>query len=95
MIGEGYEVDLNVGQSRFVVDLAIRVPGESAYRLGILLDGQAYYERRDLLEREMMRPKLLVDFGWRLLVVLGKDWFEDPERVRQRIRDALNPESEA
>ncbi|MEZ6105134.1 MAG: AAA domain-containing protein [Pirellulaceae bacterium] len=95
LIGEGYEVDLNVGQSRFVVDLAIRVPGESAYRLGILLDGQAYYERRDLLEREMMRPKLLVDFGWRLLVVLGKDWFEDPERVRQRIRDALNPESEA
>lgn len=86
---EGFEVVLNVGQSRFVVDVAIRAPGESAFRLGILLDGQAYYERSDLLEREMMRPKLLTDFGWKLLVVLGKDWYENRESVKARVLQTL------
>ncbi|HRE99571.1 MAG TPA: AAA domain-containing protein [Pirellulaceae bacterium] len=86
---EGFVVDRQVGQSRFVVDLAVRRPDERAYCLGILLDGRAYHERRDLLEREMMRPKLLADFGWKPCIVLAKDCWNDPEQVRQRLREKL------
>ena len=65
-------------------------PGRSPTRrsivpLGILLDNRAYYEQSDLLERDMMRPKLLRAFGWQVAFVLAKDWYEDPEAVLQRL----------
>ncbi|HEV8058958.1 MAG TPA: AAA domain-containing protein [Gemmataceae bacterium] len=74
----GYEVDLEVGQSSFRCDLAVRLPGEREYRAGILVDTPAYYGQPDLLEREVMRPKLLEAFGWRIAHVLAKDWYTDP-----------------
>src|SRR5262249_11152117 len=60
----GYEVDQNVGQSSFRCDLAVRRPGEREYRAGILVDTEAYYRQTDILERDVMRPKLLESFGW-------------------------------
>ena len=61
-----------------------RKAGEAAYRLGILLDNEAYYDQADLLERDMMRPRLLRDFGWKATVVLAKDWYQDRAAVLDR-----------
>ena len=73
----------------FKVDLAIRSEHDSIYRLGLLVDGRAYYEQGDLLERDMMRPKLLRDFGWRVAIVLGIDWYQDGPAVKAKILDLL------
>jgi len=81
----GYQVDYNVGQSHFRCDLAVYREGDSEYRLGILVDGSSYYEQEDILERDMMRPRLLRAFGWRVTHVLAKDWLSDSESVVQRI----------
>lgn len=81
----GFLVDRRVGQSHFRCDLAVRREGDDAYRLGILLDGRAYYEQSDLLERDMMRPRLLRAFGWPVAFVLAKDWYEDPKAVMDRL----------
>jgi hypothetical protein len=75
----GYEVDRRIGQSHFRCDLAVREPGETEYRLGILLDGDDYYAQADILERDLLRPRLLRAFGWRTAHVLTKDWYEDAE----------------
>lgn len=77
----GYAVDCGVGQSHFQCDLAVRRPGDAAYRLGILVDGDEYYRQRDILERDLMKPRLLQQFGWRIAVVLAKSWWEAPEAV--------------
>ena len=45
------------------------------------MDSSAYYEQSDILEREIMRPKLLQEFGWKIEFVLAKDWYVDRERV--------------
>ncbi|WP_425398481.1 AAA domain-containing protein [Aeoliella sp.] len=76
----GFTVDCSVGQSHFRCDLAVYRPGDSIYRLGVLIDGQKYYEQNDLLERDMMRPRLLRAFGWRIAQVFAKDWYADPDR---------------
>src|SRR5262249_37492022 len=81
----GYDVDREVGQSQFRCDLAIRAPGEHPYRLGILVDTPRYYEETDLIERDLMRPKLLKDFGWTVTHVLSKDWHDDPQQVLNRL----------
>lgn len=85
----GYVVDPLVGQSHFRLELAVRLPEDSAYRLGILVDTHDQYEQGDQLEREMMRPRLLRAFGWRVVKVLGKDWYDDRQRELDRLLEFL------
>jgi hypothetical protein len=85
LIQRGYAVDQGVGQSHFRCDLAVRRPEESVYRLGIFLDGDAYYAQANVLERDMLRPRLLRAFGWRTVHILAKDWYDDPEKVVERL----------
>ncbi len=85
----GFEVDHHVGQSHFRCDLAVRNRDGAAYQLGILLDGESYYEQTDVLERDMMRPKLLRAFGWTIMHVLAKDWYADREEVLDRMSRRL------
>lgn len=82
---EGYLVDHCVGQSHFRCDLAVYRDGDRKYRLGILIDGTSYYEQEDLLERDMLRPRLLRAFGWRVTHVLAKDWLSDSAGVTKRL----------
>ena len=81
----GYLVDRSIGQSHFRCDLAVRRDGDPVYRLGILMDTDLYYEQPDVLERDMMRPRLLKGFGWNVAFVLAKDWYEDHEDVLRRL----------
>ena len=85
----GYEVDLNVGQSRFRCDLAIRKTTDALHQLGILVDTNAHYANPNLLDRYLMQPSILRAFGWRCVLVLTKDWFHEPEAVLDRIERDL------
>ncbi|WP_164103206.1 AAA domain-containing protein [Candidatus Laterigemmans baculatus] len=85
LTARGYRVDRAVGQSHFRCDLAVYRQGDDRYRLGILVDTAAYYEQTDLVERDVMRPRLLQAFGWRVARVLAKDWYADPDGVTETI----------
>ena len=91
---KGYVVDRAVGQSHFRCDLAVRREGETAYRLAILLDNDGYYDQSDLLERDLMRPKLLRDFGWKVAFVLAKDWYDNRTAVLDRLERLIAGEEE-
>jgi hypothetical protein len=78
---QGYEVDLDVGQSSFRCQLALKRRGEHEYRAGLLIDTAAHYDQLDSIEREVMRPRLLEAFGWRIKHVLAKDWLADEAAV--------------
>jgi hypothetical protein len=81
----GFEVDEDVGQSGFRCDLAVRSKGESRYRLGIIVDTDAYYRNDNILERDVLRPRLLRNFGWNVALVLTKDWFENADALMKTI----------
>ena len=85
----GYEVDLNIGQSHFRVDLAVRRAGDAKYRLGILLDTASGYDQFEPLERDVLRPRLLRNFGWRMTTVMAKDWLADSASEIKRIEKYL------
>ncbi len=89
LLKEGFLVEFGVGQSQFRCDLAIRREGDSTYRLGIRLDTQDYYDDLDPLERELMKPKLLRDFGWNVEVILAKDWQADPDSILSHLLERL------
>lgn len=76
---KGYEVDTNVGCSRFKVDIAVRAPGEeSAYMAGIIFDGRRYYETKTVRDREVVQPSVLESLGWTVLRVWTLDLYEHP-----------------
>jgi predicted DNA-binding WGR domain protein len=85
----GYSVDLNVGQSKFRCDLAVRGSSDSLYQLGILVDTDGHYANPNLLDRYLMQPSILRAFGWRFALVLTKDWYHNPDDVLNRIEKLL------
>lgn len=89
LLDRGWLVDTGIGESSLRCDLGVRHDGDSAYRLGILVDTDAHYSSTDLVERYLQQPGLLSGAGWRLLRVLSKDWVAQPELVLQQVLDAL------
>ncbi|MBK8002164.1 MAG: hypothetical protein IPK15_26595 [Verrucomicrobia bacterium] len=85
----GHAVDLNVGQSRFRCDLAVRGSVGSMYQLGILVDTDGHYANSNLLDRYLMQPGILKAFGWRFALVLTKDWYHTPDDVLARLEKLL------
>ncbi len=85
----GHDVDLNVGQSRFRCDLAVRSNSDNMYQLGILVDTDGHYANPNLLDRYLMQPSILRAFGWRFALVLTKDWYHNPEDVLNRLERTL------
>jgi predicted DNA-binding WGR domain protein len=86
----GHAVDLNVGQSKFRCDLAVRGSSDGLYELGILVDTDGHYANANLLDRYLMQPGILKAFGWRFALVLTKDWYHNPEEVLARIERLLH-----
>jgi predicted DNA-binding WGR domain protein len=85
----GYAVDLNVGQSKFRCDLAVRASSDSMYQLGILVDTDGHYANPNLLDRYLMQPGILKAFAWRFALVLTKDWYHTPDDVVARLDKLL------
>lgn len=87
----GWEADTAVGQSRFRCDVAVRQKGSAQHQVGLLLDVTG---GTGVLERFHTQPSILKAFGWRTLVILGKDWWHDPRSVIERIERLLRNEVE-
>jgi len=85
----GYLVDLNVGQSKFRCDLAVRSKSDNLYQLAILVDTESHYSNPNLLDRYLMQPGILRAFGWRFALVLTKDWYHNPDDVLERLEKLL------
>lgn len=94
LVAGGHSVDRQVGSSYFRCDLAVRAGDGKGYRLGILIDSDVHYRNNDVLEQYCQRPELLRAFGWKVVSVLAKDWFQDPEQVMERLGRALSGEDE-
>ncbi len=86
---KGHAVELNIGQSKFRCDLAVRAPSDEAHQLGIIVDTDGHYANPNLLDRYLMQPSILRAFGWRFALVLTKDWYHTPELVLDRIEKLL------
>ena len=91
----GYTVATNIGRSQFKVDVAICDENKAdTYRLGILLDGEGYRDTHTTRDREVVQPSVLSALNWQVMRVWSVDWFNNKERVINRIIERLSSESE-
>ena len=92
----GYQVDTQVGRSRFKVDLAVIDPDNSnGYIMGIMIDGKRYYNTLTERDREICQPGVLQGLGWNLQRVWTVDWFMNRERVLSRLISELEATKKA
>ena len=91
----GYAVATNVGRSQFKVDVAICDEKKvDTYCLGILLDGEGYRSTHTTRDREVVQPSVLSSLNWKVMRVWSVDWFNNKDRVINRIIERLSSESE-
>ncbi|HKU38094.1 MAG TPA: AAA domain-containing protein [Polyangiales bacterium] len=81
----GYELQLDLGSSRFRCDIAVRPKQATDRPVAVLVDSDDFYRTGTSDERFRLRPAILEAFGWRVEMVLGKDWFTGPAAVLKRI----------
>lgn len=82
----GYESQIDVGNSDFKIDLAIVNPkNKDKYLLGILIDGKNYYNAQTAIDRNLIQPEVLKNLGWKIERIWSVDWYEDSERLIQKI----------
>ena len=86
----GYEVDSQVGQAGFFIDLAVRdQQTEGRYLLGIECDGAAYHSSRSARDRDRLRQAVLEDHGWVIHRIWSTDWFQRPADQLRKVAAAL------
>lgn len=87
---KGYNASVNVGRSKFKVDVAVSSKANpEIYQLGILLDGNGYHNTATTRDREIVQPSVLGNLRWQVMRVWSVDWFNNPERVVARIIERL------
>ena len=90
-VGEmGYEVECNIGCSRFKMDMGVVDPGDrDTYLLGILLDGENCAKAATARDRFVLQPGVLKGLGWNVMRIWTLDWIDDRDRVLGEIREVL------
>ena len=85
---KGYRVARNLGSTNFRLDVAVM--GENGeYLLGIEVEGGNYFSGETSKEREVYRPVLLQNLGWKLYRVWARNWWRNAEGELQHILKLL------
>lgn len=87
----GYTVETQVGQSGYRIDLAIVDPNDSSkYILGVECDGAMFHSGKSVRERDVMRQKFLERRGWNIERIWSRNWWRNPDREIQRIKEKVD-----
>lgn len=84
----GLIVKNNIGTSDYKMDIGIVHPDQpNHYILGILTDGNHYYEAQTSNDREMVMPSVLQGLGWNIYRIWTLDWMQNKDKIVQEIVD--------
>lgn len=82
----GYEVTPQVGVRGFRIDLGVKhADFPHGYIAGIECDGAAFHSSASARDRDMIRQDILESLGWKIYRVWSTNWFEHPDRQREKM----------
>lgn len=87
---EGFEVRTSVGKSSLKVDIAVVDPlNPDKYILGIICDGDSYYQLKTMRDREVVQPSVLHMLGWDLMHIWSIDWLQHKDIILEQIIERI------
>jgi very-short-patch-repair endonuclease len=86
----GYEAVPQVGVAGYFIDIGVRHPGwPYGFVLGVECDGASYHSAKSARDRDRLRQEALQGLGWRLHRIWSTDWFNNPRREADRMRETI------
>ena len=86
----GYDVDSQVGQAGYRIDMAITNPDHpGSYILGIECDGAAYHSSEIARDRDRLRQEVLEGLGWTLYRIWGPTWYRSRATAESDLKAAI------
>ena len=90
LINHNYEVDSQVGEGGFRIDLAVKNPNGMGYLCGIECDGALYHSGWKARFNDIWRQNILESKGWKILRIWSTDWFNDKQNTQAEILKTLS-----
>jgi very-short-patch-repair endonuclease/DNA polymerase III delta prime subunit len=86
----GYAVEPQVGSAGFFIDIAVRDPLKPGrYILAVECDGATYHSSANARDRDRLRQDVLEGLGWRFHRIWSTDWFRNPHKETERLKDSI------
>ena len=86
----GCEAVPQVGVTGYSIDIGVKHPSwPNGYLMGIECDGATYHSARSARDRDRLRQEQLESLGWHLYRIWSTDWFDDPVRETEKLREAI------
>ncbi len=86
----GCEPVPQVGAAGYFIDIGVKHPDwPYGYILAVECDGASYHSCRSARDRDRLRQEVLERRGWKFHRIWSTDWFNDPIREAQRMREAI------
>lgn len=87
---KGYVILRNFGDTRYKIDIAVKTSKESKdFLLAIECEGSNYFSSNSVKEREVYRPHLLAQRGWKVYNVWGRNFWLNKDREVEKILGLL------
>ncbi|MDR1764124.1 MAG: DUF3320 domain-containing protein [Dysgonamonadaceae bacterium] len=91
----GYTVHVNIGSSGYRIDIGVVDPkNPSRYLLGILCDGENYYQAKTARDREIVQTEALRLLGWNICRVWTMDWWDNRTETLNRLLERIKQAEE-
>jgi transcription elongation GreA/GreB family factor/very-short-patch-repair endonuclease len=86
----GCEAVPQVGVAGYYVDIGVRHPEwPHGFVLGVECDGASYHSAKSARDRDRLRQEVLERLGWNLHRIWSTDWFNNPQKEVQRLREMI------
>ena len=86
----GWQVQTQVGVSKFRVDLGIVHPDKPGeYIAGVECDGATYHGSASARDRDRVRQAILENLGWNIVRLWSTDYFQEPQHAMRKLSGAL------
>lgn len=79
-----------VGVTGFFIDIGVRhAKWPHGFIMGVECDGATYHSSKSARDRDRLRQEVLEGLGWYLYRIWSVDWFLDPVKEAQKLREAI------
>jgi transcription elongation GreA/GreB family factor/very-short-patch-repair endonuclease len=86
----GFQPVPQVGVAGYFIDIGVKHPEwPHGYVLGVECDGANYHSAKSARDRDRLRQEVLEGLGWRLHRIWSTDWFNNPVREAERLRQVI------
>ena len=86
----GFTAVPQVGVVGYFIDIGVKHPKwPNGFILGVECDGASYHSSKSARDRDRLREEVLTNRGWNIYRIWSTDWFDDPRREAQKLREEI------